>query len=117
MSLLKAMDELLETRRLIHDLRVEMEEIKLDEIAQNGLLEAWEAVWNMINRTVQDAEAALLPDGLKVAVSFMPLSREDSTRNSESGIGGRMPRRGGDPRGTLLLPSEAPGNSRSESGA
>lgn len=107
MSLLRAIDETIEVRKLIHKLGEELEKLDIAENTRADLLEGYYQAWDMINSAVAHLEESVVPSGLKVAISFMPdLDRAGAVAEEVQHYS--LPRRGGDPRGTLMLPSDPP---------
>lgn len=105
MSLLRAIDEAIEVRTLLHRLGEQLEALDTADEVKRELLELYYPAWDSLSRVIEEVEAAIVPSGLKVAVTFVPAAGKEGTVGEEE-AGYRIPRHGGDPRGTMILPSE-----------
>ena len=86
----------------------EIKELHLPEEEQTDLSEIYWRVWDLVSDIVVDLETALLPERQSIAVTFFAQDKKSDTAVAESSPGYRVPRREGDPRGTLFLPSISP---------
>jgi len=108
MGFLRAVDEAIEARRLLHVMENSINELALKEKESAALLELYWRIWDLVSNVVRQLEQALISEGQSVAVTFLPGEEKEASQLAESSPGYRVPRRGGDSRGTLLLPSLPP---------
>jgi hypothetical protein len=108
MSLLRATDKAIEARKLLHVMEQEINQLNLKEEKQTELLELYWRIWDLVSTAVEELEHSLVPENQSIAVTFLPRKKTDESIVAESAPGYRVPRRGGDPRGTLFLPSVPP---------
>ncbi|MFH0882111.1 MAG: hypothetical protein V2A56_03925 [bacterium] len=108
MSLLRAADEAIEARKLLHIMEQEINHLKLKEEDQTAFLELYWRIWDLVAGVVDELEHSLVPENQAIAVTFLPREKTDESIVAEAAPGYRVPRRGGDARGTLFLPSVSP---------
>lgn len=117
MSILLALDETVEAQKKIRTLCEAIERITVDAEVKETLIDSCHTIQDHILGAVKSLEKGLLPPGTSVAVTFYPFDvnePEDEERTpsvlaeASTAYSTRTPRRAGDMRGTLVIPSSDP---------
>ena len=110
MSLLLAIDNALEARKLMLRLTEWIDEVSEDNDEWFKLQDTGHQVYDRMQKIVEHLESAILPRYGSVSITFHPFRPEDSGNVEREELQNRfrVPRRAGDLRGTLALPSSDP---------
>jgi hypothetical protein len=114
MSILLAADDAIESRLLIHDLCIEIENADLDKGLKSQLLESCYLLYDRVEAIVNELETALVPPKGSVGITFFPFGEKNDKiinvddEDDSDPYGYNVPRRSGELHGTIMLPSSDP---------